>query len=401
MDHDSSTQARTTVTVDGDLLSDAPFETKLARLHDKLREDDRFQSLGRVAVATYDEDTGLLSVHAYSDVAGTPMHLYSAPLHEVPSLETLAHSGRTRIVQDMLAMEPTASAHSAALKRNYRSSLTIPVRKGEAFFGFIFFNSDQPDFFTAETVHRLVPYGNLLAVITVADRDRFHMLRAAVQTTRDIGNLRDDETAGHLHRMTAFARLIAICLAKQHDLSERWIDMLTQFAPLHDVGKIGVPDSILFKPGKLTRDELEIMRSHVATGMHIVETLLGNFAITDPLFRSMLTNVVASHHEAMDGSGYPRGLVGKAIPLEARIVSVADIFDALTSKRPYKKAWSNGEAIDHLRAQAGKQLDADCVAALADNMERVVEIQERFVNGMDMVEDRPIHMPTAPVLTFN
>ena len=396
-----TTNTPSTFCLDGNLFSTAPVEVKLARLHKKLRDEGGFPSLGRISIATYDADTDLLAVRAYSDGADTPLHLYSAPLGEVPSLAALAKSGQARIVRDMFALRASSSPHSAAVRQNYRSSLTIPIRKGAAFFGFIFFNSDQVDFFTPEVAERLLPYGSLLAAITVADRDRFDMLQAAVQTTRDIGNLRDDETAGHLHRMAAFTRLIALGLARKYDLSESWIDMLTHFAPLHDVGKIGVPDSILFKPGKLDPDELDIMRSHVDIGMHIVDTLLANFAISEPLFKSMLINIVACHHEAVDGSGYPKGLIGSAIPLEARIVSVADIFDALVSKRTYKEAWTNGEAFAYLRAAAGARLDADCVAALIYNTGRVIEIQERFRNGSELVEDRPIHMPNAPVLTLS
>jgi HD-GYP domain-containing protein (c-di-GMP phosphodiesterase class II) len=115
----------------------------------------------------------------------------------------------------------------------------------------------------------------------------------------------------------------------------------------------------------------------------------------------MLTNIVACHHEAVDGSGYPKRMAGSAIPLEARIVSVADIFDALVSKRTYKEAWTNAEAFAYLRAGAGVRLDADCVAALIQNADRVLEIQERFRNGAELVEDRPIHMPNAQVLSLS
>ena len=393
-------EAQPTFSLDGDLLSNAPFDEKLTRLHKKLRDQLGLPELGRIAVATYDEDTDLLGVHAYSDILGKPLRLYSAPLSEVPSLQALASSGNARVIRDMYSLRSSRSAHTVALTQRYRSSLTIPIRRGSVFFGFIFFNSDRVNFFTPEVIERLLPYGNLLAAITVADLDRFNTLRAAVQTTREIGNLRDDETAGHLHRMAAYTRLIAVCLAPKYDLTERWIDTLTHFAPLHDVGKIGVPDSILFKPGKLSGDELEVMKSHVEIGVHVVATLLSNFSISDPLFASMLTNVVACHHEAVDGSGYPKGLKGDAIPLEARIVSVADIFDALTSARPYKSAWTNQEAFRYLRSLAGVRLDRDCVTALTDHPDQVAEIEERFANGDDLIDYRPIHLPNPQVVTF-
>lgn len=389
-----------TFALDGELFSNSPIEAKLTRIHEKLRGQSGLATLGRISVATYDANTGLLAVYACSDVSGNPLQLYSAQLSDVPSLEVLAKSGHARVIRDMFAMSPSTSRHAVALRRSYRSSLTIPICRGSDFFGFIFFNSDQANFFTDDVVERLLPYGNLLAAITVADLDRFNVMRAAVQTTREIGNLRDDETAGHLHRMAAFTRLIAVSLAPKYELSERWIDMLTHFAPLHDVGKIGVPDSILFKPGQLSDDEFAIMRAHIDIGVRVVETLLANFAISDPLFASMLTNVVACHHEAMDGSGYPKGLTGYAIPLEARIVSVADIFDALTSRRPYKNAWTNEEAFRYLRSLAGTRLDPDCVAALVENPDRVAEIQRRLRNS-DLTDETAVPRPSSPFITFH
>jgi HD-GYP domain-containing protein (c-di-GMP phosphodiesterase class II) len=371
-----------TFAMNDELLGDRPFETKLVALHHQIHDRRGYESVGRVSVATFDEDTGMLSVYAFSDLLGKPLRLYSAPLAAVPSLEVLAKSGRVRVVQDLAALGSAPGPHTIAVRQNYRSSLTIPIRKGDTFYGFIFFNADRLDFFTEEAVERILPYGQLLAAITIADLDRIKTLRAAVQTTREIGNLRDDETAGHLLRMAAYVRLIAVALAPSRGLSERWVDMLTHFAPLHDVGKIGVPDNILLKPDRLTPDEFAIMRTHVDIGIHIVQTLLINFDVTDDLFGSLLLNVVACHHEMLDGTGYPKGLVGDAIPLEARIVVVGDIFDALTSERPYKRAWSIDEAFAQLRSLAGTKLDEACVAALTSNREQVLAIKAQFRNGV-------------------
>ena len=233
------------------LVGDKPFGEKLIACHRKIHGGLGYGSLGRMAVATYDRDSDALSVHADSDLRGQPFRLWSAPLSSVPSLYALAPSGQVRVVRGVFAEGSTGEPQTIAIRQNHRSSRTVPVRRDDRFYGFIFFNSDQPDFFTYEVVERVLPHGQLLAAIVVADADRIDTLVAAVRTTRDIGNLRDDETAGHLQRMTAYTRMIATDLAPRHDISERWIGMITHFAPLHDVGKIGIPDSILFKPGKL------------------------------------------------------------------------------------------------------------------------------------------------------
>jgi putative two-component system response regulator len=142
-------------------------------------------------------------------------------------------------------------------------------------------------------------------------------------------------------------------------------------APMHDVGKVGTPVHILLKPGRLTPEEFEIMKQHAMIGYEIlrdsVSTLLQNAAV-----------VALTHHEKFDGSGYPRGLVGEAIPLYGRIVAVADVFDALTSERPYKKAWTLDAAVSFLKEGAGSHFDPACVQAFLANWDEVVEIRGRY-----------------------
>ena len=150
------------------------------------------------------------------------------------------------------------------------------------------------------------------------------------------------------------------------------------FAPLHDVGKIGIPDEILRKPGRLTEEEFEIMKTHTRLGREIVDSLVANFGLGDLPDIESLRNIATYHHEALNGSGYPLGLVESEIPLEARIIAVADVFDALTNQRPYKRAWNNDEAFVALQQLAGLKLDRDCVAAMLNRRAEVEEIQQKF-----------------------
>jgi HD-GYP domain-containing protein (c-di-GMP phosphodiesterase class II) len=150
------------------------------------------------------------------------------------------------------------------------------------------------------------------------------------------------------------------------------------FAPMHDIGKVAIPDVILLKPGKLTLEEFEIVKKHPGVGRGIIDNMVKEFSFDSFPHIQMLRNIVELHHEAMDGSGYPGGLKGMGIPIEARICAVADIFDALTSRRCYKSAWGNEKAFSALREMAGNKLDGECVEALVGNVEKVTEIQAIF-----------------------
>ncbi|SMF97262.1 response regulator receiver modulated metal dependent phosphohydrolase [Methylomagnum ishizawai] len=160
------------------------------------------------------------------------------------------------------------------------------------------------------------------------------------------GEYRDNETGMHIVRMSHTARLLALAAG----VPERQAEVLYQAAPMHDIGKIGIPDRILLKPGKLDPDEWEIMKRHTLIGAEII----GQH--DSPLLRTARL-VALTHHEKWDGSGYPHGLAGEDIPLEGRIVALADVYDALTSQRPYKRAWPPAEAFAFLQEQAGRHFD--------------------------------------------
>ncbi|WP_374261002.1 HD domain-containing phosphohydrolase [Zoogloea sp.] len=178
---------------------------------------------------------------------------------------------------------------------------------------------------------------------------------------------RDPETGAHILRMAHYSRLIARRLGLDDELCER---ILTA-APMHDIGKVGTPDHILLKPGRLTDEELVIMRQHPRIGHDI---LAGS---SSPMVQ-LAAEIALSHHEKFDGTGYPDGLAGEAIPLVGRIVAVADVFDALTSPRPYKPAWALDTAFDFIREGRGSHFDPACVDAFLDQIPDVLLIRERF-----------------------
>ena len=178
---------------------------------------------------------------------------------------------------------------------------------------------------------------------------------------------KDNETGLHVIRMSHYARVLGLAAG----LSETAAEDLLHAAPMHDVGKIGILDRILQKPGALDKDEWKIMQSHATIGADIIgEHPHGMLALA--------RNIALTHHEKWDGSGYPRGLAGEDIPLEGRIVAVADVFDALTSARPYKAAWPVEEAVQYLRQQRGQHFDPALVDLFLERLPAIVEIKERW-----------------------
>ncbi|MFQ5643066.1 MAG: HD domain-containing phosphohydrolase [Thiogranum sp.] len=178
------------------------------------------------------------------------------------------------------------------------------------------------------------------------------------------GEYRDEETGNHVVRMARYSRIIA----EQMGLSLAECEAIELAAPMHDIGKIGIPDDILRKPGRLSHCEFEIMKTHTQIGYEILKD-------SPSKYLQMGAIIALSHHEKFNGTGYPNSLGSRDIPLAARIVSVADAYDALTSERPYKPRWSMEKTLDYLNAQRGKYFDPDCLDAFNSQLDRVCKIQ--------------------------
>lgn len=185
--------------------------------------------------------------------------------------------------------------------------------------------------------------------------------REMIFTLAKAAEYRDPETGAHILRMAHYSKHIA----RKLGLSVEQQELLLEAAPMHDIGKVGIADMILLKPGKLTEQEFSIMKKHAVIGAQILATS------SSPLLK-VAAEIAHAHHEKFDGSGYPRGLEGEAIPLFGRIVAVADVFDALTSERPYKKAWSIEKATELIREGAGKHFDPVCVQAFFSDFDDVL-----------------------------
>lgn len=183
---------------------------------------------------------------------------------------------------------------------------------------------------------------------------------------------RDPETGAHIQRMAHYSKHIARVMG----LTVQQQDALLEAAPMHDIGKVGIADAILLKPGKLSPAEFELMKQHAVIGYE----LLSNSS--SPLLK-VAAEIAHTHHEKFDGSGYPRGLAGEDIPLFGRIVAVADVFDALTSERPYKRAWSIEDATEFLRSGSGKHFDPVCIEAFFSDFDEILAIKNTFIDEDD------------------
>ncbi|MAD05410.1 MAG: two-component system response regulator [Pseudoalteromonas sp.] len=180
---------------------------------------------------------------------------------------------------------------------------------------------------------------------------------------------KDTDTGEHIARMSRYSKVLALA----YGMSEYEAEQLKQADPMHDVGKIGIPDAVLLKPGRLNENEYEHMKQHALIGAKILENS------PSPLLQ-LAHKLALEHHEKWDGTGYPYGLKGKEISIEGRIVAIADVFDALTSKRPYKKAWSIEEALDLLKDEAGKHFDPQLVDLFIGQIDSIIEIKNTYTS---------------------
>jgi putative two-component system response regulator len=202
------------------------------------------------------------------------------------------------------------------------------------------------------------------ATAEIVERERETVIRLS-----KAAEYRDPETGAHILRMAHYSQLIARGLG----LSVADQELLLQAAPLHDIGKVGIADNILLKPGRLTAEEFETMKLHAVYGYEILQGSASTVLQAGAA-------IALGHHEKFDGSGYPAGLKGEAIPIFSRIVAVADVFDALTSARPYKAAWTPEAAATYIQQQSGVHFDPGCVLTFFRHWDEVMHIRGRFAD---------------------
>jgi len=181
------------------------------------------------------------------------------------------------------------------------------------------------------------------------------------------GEMRDTETGMHVLRVGQYARVLSDAFGLPADISY----LIEKAAPLHDLGKIGIPDSILLKQGKLEPDERETMNTHAELGANLLSE-------HQSMLMQLAASIALTHHERWDGEGYPKGLSGESIPVEGRITAISDVFDALTTVRPYKDAWPIEKAVELIKSEAGKQFDPNLVELFIENIDDIIKIRKQY-----------------------
>ncbi len=274
------------------------------------------------------------------------------------------------------------SNHITALSVDLGSSLVLPVISQKGPFGVLDLGSVEPGSFTDTEIGMC----NMLVDQMSYSLENMRLVME-LRNSRDtvirgmalLSEIRDSHIGGHLSRICDMSRYLSELLVGRvgyNEVDQDFIDTLSRAAALHDVGKVGIPDSILLKPEKLTPSEFEIMKSHAAIGAQFLTGLIQEFGEFDLI--TMGAEVAAGHHEWWDGSGYPRGLEGKAIPLSARILALCDVYDALASIRVYKDAWDSDRILETIRGLSGTQFDPDLVEIFLQNPDELEEIRAKY-----------------------
>lgn len=350
---------------------------RLQHLHREVQV--HFPFISRIAVALHDADTDEIRTFLYSPAATTPLAHYRTLLHTAGWLDSLRRERHARIINHLRPGTLGDQEHSRHIAgAGFKASYTVPIYDDDRFVGFVFFNADVQDCFDERVTAQLDLFAHIVALMIERALQSVATLTGGVHLLRQISHFRNDETGSHLSRMAHYSGLIARELAGGLGRDDDWVEHVRLFAPMHDIGKITTPDAILLKPGKLTDAEFHEMKQHTVKGEAILRTLLSDLSLQGMPYVDGLLHLARHHHERWDGAGYPDGLRGTAIPVEARIVAVADVFDALTTRRCYKPEWPLEKAYEYLHNGAGNQFDPQCAQVFLSHRDEVQLIRKHF-----------------------
>lgn len=342
-----------------------------------------------IGIALISEDKkSLKASYGVSDesIIGLPEKIMGAtwPIKDT-SLKDLILSGRARIINDLeeyCSGKQMKIYNQFILDAGIKASITLPLKVSGEPIGVIFFSSANKNVYNEGHVNFLRTLANSIAISLNQNIFVSEIIYSSVYALAKLAETRDEDTGEHLMHMSLYSRLIAEHLYENDIFTEEitleYIDQLERFSSLHDIGKVGVRDSILQKPGKLTDAEFEEIKMHASFGAEVLKSAESHIQKKGKSLFAMGIDIALGHHEKWDGSGYPNGKKELEIPLCARIVAVADVFDALTSHRPYKNAYPLEQSFRIMEEGRGKHFDPIIIDIFLKNRNRIEELYHSF-----------------------
>lgn len=342
-----------------------------------------------IGIGLIDEEKKVITAsYGVSDenIIGLPDKLIgkSFVLNET-SLAGVIKSGEARIINDLedyTKGRPLKYYNKDILEAGVRSSITLPLKLGNEPIGVIFFSSNQKNVYKEEHIILLKMLVNSIAVSFEQNIFIDNLLYSNTLALAKLAEARDEDTGEHLERMKIYSAKLAEFLYNDEvykdEITLEYISQIERFSPLHDIGKVGVADGILLKPGKLTTEEFEEMKKHTTYGAAVLRTAEETINKHKKCLFRIGIEIAEGHQEKWDGSGYPYGKKGEDIPLSARIVAVADVLDALTSVRPYKKAFSFERSFQMIVEERGTHFDPIIIDTFIKHKGEILKIYKRF-----------------------
>lgn len=357
---------------------DKSLNEHLFAIHQEINRD--IPGIDRIAFALYDQPSGHLKTYAASSPNGELLCHYEYPLDKMPSLKECAENHLTRHINNIPGLLHTPNQHNQWLEhQGFVSSLASPTYSEKQFIGFIFLDSYQNDAFCPEVEARLQPYLDSIRQAAAHEYEIIHTILDAVEFAMQRVPKLHDQLRDHQQRIYYFTQVIAKGVAEKYGLTDEEVDNIIQFSRFHDIGKLSLPPKLLLKPTALAAMERVQLTDHIAKGVDIVDHIIATSGKAGHSCLTILKEIISHHQEMLDGSGYPLGLCDEEIPVSSRIITVANIFDALTTHRPYKQARSVPFALLELEKMvADKKIDAHCVNALREEQEFLNDVIRRY-----------------------
>ena len=329
------------------------------------------------------EEKNIILERQYSD-RDTNLHerdyfqLLNSPFNAVQEL------GKPVVVEDLHNLESIFRNNNFLVQlaeNNFSSAIFFSINIHTHDDAVLVFASEKKGAYNLEHLELLE---NIAAQVSHAFNKTIGMESLVISAVEGLAKLaenRDPETGDHLTRMSLYSTIIAEQLSEtgsyHKQITPAYIRDFFRFSPMHDIGKVGIADSILLKPGKLDNDERTEMERHPVIGAEVLKRCEQQVQLSGYSIFKIGIEIAESHHEKFDGSGYPHGLKSEEIPLSARIVAAADVFDALTSRRPYKEAWNIDKAMEYMHEQAGQHFDPVIIDAMEQAMSRILDVYNK------------------------